>query len=322
MNKISTKIFMREQALSILFVFFIVIMIAIKPNFVSLSNANNILIDTSIYGVAALAMTIAIITGAFDLSLAVNFAWGQIFFCYLLNQWGSTSFGIFGAFMVMLLSCTLIGCVNGLIVVLGNIPPFIVTLGTMTMIKGGCLLFTGGNMISTSNEFIKAMGKGTFFGISYLTYIFIFVALLAYFLMKYTRFGRNLYATGGNYRAAELCGIPVRLCRFSIFAILGFSAGLSGAMFVCLMRAGSVLYGTDLSLTCVAATVIGGTPLSGGEGSVLKTVVGVLLIFVLYKGLAFLGLQGYYNTMIRGIVLLIVVAGNAYMNTKWKKLLH
>lgn len=92
------------------------------------------------------------------------------------------------------------------------------------------------------------------------------------------------------------------------------AAGVSGILFVCLMRAGSVLYGTDLALTCVAATVVGGTPLTGGKGSVLRTVLGILLIYVLYKGLAFLGLQGYFNTMIRGIVLLLVVSIDAYIN--------
>ena len=95
--------------------------------------------------------------------------------------------------------------------------------------------------------------------------------------MTYTRFGRGLYATGGNMKAAELSGINVKLSRFSIFVILGFAAGISGAMFVCLMRAGSVLYGTDLALTCVAATVVGGTPLTGGKGSVLRTVVGIFI---------------------------------------------
>lgn len=321
MKDLIQKTNLKDHAVLSLFILFILVMIFIKPSFVSLSNANNILIDVSIYGVAAIAMTISIITGAFDLSLSSNFAWGQIYFCFLLNQWGSSPFGILASFLVMILSCTLIGCLNGVVVVLGNVPPFIATLGMMTIIKGVSLIFTGGNMIATDNEFIKAMGKGTLFGVSYLTYIFVAFVALAFFVMKYTRFGRNLYATGGNYQAAELSGIPVKRYRFSIFAILGFSAGLSGAMFVCLMRAGSVLYGTDLALTCVAATVIGGTPLSGGEGSVLRTTLGILLIFVMYKGLAFLGLQGYYNTMIRGIVLLFVVAGNAYMLSTKKKAL-
>lgn len=309
----SVKRFVRQTPVFLLFIVFIVVLGIVKPSFVTLTNIKNVMIDASIYGVSALAMTIAIITGAFDLSLASNFAWAQIFFCYLLNHWGGTAPGILASFLVMALSCTLIGCVNGLVVVLGNIPPFIATLGMMTIIKGGCLLFTDGNMISTSNAFVTMMGKGTFLGISYLTYIFLGIILLAWYVMRWTRYGRALYATGGNYAAAKLSGIPVRFCRFSIFAILGFAAGISGAMFVCLMRAGSVLYGTDLSLTCVAATVVGGTPLSGGKGSVLRTVLGVLLIYTLYKGLAFLGLQGYYNTMIRGIVLLAVVSLDAFM---------
>ena len=307
------KNFVNKQPVLLLFIFFILLIAVIKPTFVSINNIKNILIDVSIYGVSALAMTIAIITGAFDLSLAANFAWGQIFFCFLLNAWGESPGAMLAALIVMLLSTMLVGVINGLIVVVLRVPAFIATMATGIILKGFSLVFTKGNMISTSNPFIRQMGRGTFLGLSYLTYIFIAFVFLAYFVMTYTRFGRGLYATGGNMKAAELSGINVRFSRFSIFVILGFAAGISGAMFVCLMRAGSVLYGTDLALTCVAATVVGGTPLTGGKGSVLRTVVGILLIYVLYKGLAFLGLQGYYNTMIRGIVLLSVVSIDAFM---------
>ncbi len=313
MNASAVRRLVREQPVFLIFLSFILLMLAFKPSFLSQDNVRNVLVDASIYGVSALAMTMAIITGAFDLSLASNFAWAQIFFCYLLNLWGGSALGIFFSFLLMLVSCTLLGCVNGALVVFGRIPPFIATLSTMTAIKGGCLLFTGGNMISTSNPFVISMGRGTLMGLSYLTYVFIAIVILAHFVMRYTRFGRGLYAMGGSYAVAELSGIPVRRNRFAVFALLGLAAGVSGAMFVCLMRAGSVLYGTDLSLTCVAATVVGGTPLSGGKGSVLKTVLGILLIYVLYKGLAFLGLQGYYNTMIRGLVLLAVVSVDAYL---------
>lgn len=313
MKTFSIKSFIKEQSVMLLFVLFIILMIVVKPSFVTLTNIKNVLIDASIYGVAALAMTIAIITGAFDLSLSSNFAWAQIFFCFLVNAWGNKPMGIVAAFVVMALTCMGIGAINGLVVVLGDIPPFIATLGMSTIVKGACLLFTGGNMISVNNEIITMMGKGTFLGLSYLTWIFMGIVLIAIFVMKYTRFGRSLYATGGNYNAAKLSGYNVRFCKFSIFVILGLSAAIAGAMFICLMRAGSVLYGTDLALTCVAATVVGGTPLSGGKGSVGRTVIGILLIYVLYKGLAFLGLQGYYNTMIRGLVLLVVVSLDAYM---------
>ncbi len=308
--------FIKERMVLMLFLVFILIMILFKPSFVTLNNIKNVLIDASIYGVSAMAMTIAIITGAFDLSLSANFAWAQIFFCFMLNAWGNTGIGILGAFLVMLCTTVLVGVVNGLVIVLGRIPAFIATLGMSTIVKGFCLVFTAGDMIATDNAFVERIGKGTFLGISYLTYIFAVIVLIAWFVMRNTRYGRELYATGGNPVAAALSGINVKLCQFSTFVILGLAAGISGAMFVCQMRAGSVLYGTDLALTCVAATVVGGTPLTGGKGSVLRTVLGVLLIYVLYKGLGFLGLQGYYNTMIRGLVLLVVVAFDAFMTRK------
>lgn len=279
----------------------------------------NVLIDASIYGVSALAMTIAIICGEFDLSLSSNFAWAQIFLCYLLNAWGDASLGVVGAVLVTILSCMTIGAVNGLIVVKCKISAFIATLGMMTIVKGICLVFTNGEMISTSNAVVKSIGRGTLLGIPYLVLIFVAAIAVAYYMMRFTRFGRGLYATGGNYEAAALTGIPVKFNKFIIFVILGMAAGISGFMFVCLMRAGSVLYGTDLSLTCVAATVVGGTPLSGGKGSVLKTVFGILVIYVLYKSLSFLGVQGYYTNLIKGLVLLSVVSMDAYMNNRRKE---
>ena len=114
-------------------------------------------------------------------------------------------------------------------------------------------------------------------------------------------------------------GVVVRFCKFIVFVILGFSAGLAGLMFICLMRAGSVLYGTDLALTCVAATVVGGTPLSGGKGGVPRTVVGILLLYVIYKGLGFPGLAGYVNTMVKGILLLLVVSFDAFLTQSGTK---
>ena len=308
--------FINEQPVLLLFILFVLIMVVIKPSFVSINNVKNVLIDVSIYGVSALAMTIAIITGAFDLSLSANFAWGQIFFCFLLNSWGESPGAMLAALVVMLFSCMLVGAFNGFVVVFLRVHAFIATMATGIILKGFSLVFTSGNMISTSNPYIRMMGRGTFLGLSYLTYTFIGFVLLTYYVMTFTRFGRGLYATGGNRKAAELSGINVNFSRFSIFLILGFAAGISGAMFVCLMRAGSVLYGTDLAPTCVTAIVVGGTPLTGGKGSVLKTVIGILLIYVLYKGLVFLGLQGYYNTMIRGLVLISVVSLDAFMTRK------
>lgn len=305
--------FLKNQMILCLLIVFIIVLAILRPSFVSLNNIKNVLVDASIYGVAALAMTMAIITGAFDLSMAANFAWGQIFFCYLLNAWGDTPMGILGAFLCTVASTAAIGALNGTIIVKTGISAWICTMSMNYVIKGWCLVFTGSDMIKTENPFVVAFGKGTFLGISYLTYIFIAVAIIVYLIMRFTQYGRNLYATGGNAVAAQLAGVNVDLYRFSTFVILGFAAGLAGCMYVCLIRAGSVLYGTDLALTCIAATVVGGTPLSGGRGGVHRTVIGILLIYIMYKGLGFLRLAGYINTMVRGIVLLLVVFIDAFM---------
>jgi len=305
-NRSATQLLIIVSVLIVMFAFFALM----KPGFASYINVMTIALSTCVNGLLALGVTFVITTAGIDLSIGTTMTFSCVMSGIAFTSWG---FPIGLAIAFGFLVGAACGGTSGFAVAKMKLPPFIATLGMMTAIKGWCLLFTDGNMISTSNAFITMMGKGTFLGISYLTYIFAAIVLLASYVMRYTRYGRNLYATGGNLSAAKLSGINVNFSRFSIFAILGLSAGIAGAMFVCLMRAGSVLYGTDLSLTCVAATVVGGTPLTGGRGSVRRTVGGILLIYVLYKGLAFLGLQGYYNTMIRGIVLLLVVSFDAFM---------
>ena len=309
----------KAQAIPALLLIFIIVLAITHPSFVSPTNIKNVLTDTSIYGIAAMAMTMAIITGAFDLSMAGNFAWGQIFFCWMLNKYGATGMGIFLSFLAMVITTTIVGTLNGLITVKFGIPPFITTMGMNYIMKGVCLVFTGSDMIATSNEFVKWFGKQSFLGLSYITWVFVLVALIAYIVMKYTQFGRNLYATGGNKTAAALSGINVNFYSAIPFTLCGLAVGIAAAMYVCEIRAGSVLYGTDLALTCVAATVVGGTPLSGGKGGVEKTVIGILLIYVMYKGLGFLGLDGYMNTMVKGIVLLVVVTFDAYITQSGTK---
>ncbi len=311
--------FLKNQMVACLLLVFIVVLAISRPSFVSPTYIKAILIDTSIYGVAAIAMTIAIITGAFDLSMAANFAWGQIFFCYLLNAWGSTPMGILGACVCAILSCAAFGALNGALIVKLDISAWICTMSMNYAIKGFCLVFTKGDMIATANEFVANFGKGTFLGLSYLTYIFIAVAIIAFLVMRYTQFGRNLYATGGNAACAKLAGVNTDLCRFSTFVITGLAAGIAACMWVCQIRAGSVLYGTDLALTCVAATVVGGTPLSGGKGGVHRTVIGILLIYVLYQGLGFLGLDGWIQQMVKGLVLLLVVSFDAFITQSGTK---
>jgi ribose transport system permease protein len=308
------KKFLLEQPVFVIFLLFSIVIGILKPNFLGLSNVRNLFMDISVYGVVACTMTIAIICGEFDLSASSTFIWSQILFCTLLNRWGDTALAILAAVIVTLISGMVIGSINGLIVTRLKINSFITTLGMMIIIKGVALVFTDGKMVSTSNTFIAKMGTGALLGIPYLVYIYVVFVAIAFFVMKYTRFGRNIFATGGNAIVAKLSGIKTLFYKYMVFVIIGFASALAGIMLVSQIRAGSVLYGTDLALTAVAATVIGGTSLSGGSGSVAKTFLGMLVLGILYKALIFLGLQAYYQTLIKGLVLVVVVAADAYLN--------
>jgi ribose transport system permease protein len=310
----SIKRFVLEQPVFIIFLLFAIVIGILKPNFLAITNVKNLFLDISVYGVVACTMTIAIICGEFDLSAASTFIWSQILFCTLLNSWGSTVWGIIAALIVTLVSGVVIGSINGLIVTRLKVNSFITTMGMMVMVRGLALVFTDGNMVSTKNQFIAKMGTGTLLGIPYLIYIYVVFVAIAFYVMTYTRFGRNIYATGGNVNVAKLSGINSLFYKYMVFVIIGFASALAGIMLVSQVRAGSVQYGVDLSLTAVAATVIGGTALSGGNGSVVKTFFGMLVLGVLYKALIFLGLQAYYQNLIKGLVLVAVVAVDAYLS--------
>jgi ribose/xylose/arabinose/galactoside ABC-type transport system permease subunit len=184
----------------------------------------------------------------------------------------------------------------------------------MIIIRSICLMFTDGKMVSTENEFIKNFGNATWLNLSSLTYVYIAVLIVISVILAYTNFGRRIYATGGNIEVARLAGIKVLRYKFAVFVIMGILCAIGGMMLVSELRAGSTQYGTDIALSCVAATVIGGTSLSGGSGNVIRTFLGMLVINVLYKALIFLGFQAYYQSLIKGVVLIAVVVLDAYVS--------
>jgi ribose transport system permease protein len=190
----------------------------------------------------------------------------------------------------------------------------------MMSIKGLALFYTDGKPVNTPNGFIYDLGNGALFkgrgfpGIPYLSIIFFAVLLLSFLLLRYTNFGRNLYATGGNYTVAKLAGINVDFYKLMIFVILGLAAALGGIMLGSRMVAGNALYGQDLSLSIIAAIVIGGTSLSGGSGGIFKTLVGLLVVSILFNTLMLLGVQAYYQQLAKGIVVIVVVSTDVYIN--------
>lgn len=305
------ELFLNKSILFLLLAF-ILLMASIKPSFLAWWNIQNILLDVSIYGVVACGMTILIICGEFDLSASSQYMWAQILFVSLLNATKNPFLSI----IITIASGFILGTINGLIVTRFRINSFITTLGTMTMIRGLCLVFTDGKMVNTQNQFISFLGSAQFLGLSSLTYIYIVILIVLSIVLAFTNFGRRIYATGGNPEVANLAGINTRFYKTASFSMMGVLCGIAGIMLVGQLRAGSTQYGTDLALSCVAATVIGGTQLSGGAGNALRTALGMLVIVVLYKALIYLGLQAYYQNLAKGLVLIAVVMLDAFMSNR------
>ena len=293
---------------------FLIAMLFIKPTFHSWGNITNIINEFSVYGITACAMTIAIICAEFDLSASSVFSWSTVLFVLCINK-----FGLLPAFLITLVCGSLMGAFNGVLVAWVKMPAFVVTLGTMTAIKGLAFVVTGAQPVNTSDPLLYAIGKFNILnGITLAPMVLILVLIVFYILLKFTRFGRSIYATGGNYQVAFLSGINVDFSKFIIFVLLGLCASLSGMVYCSRIMAGWAPYGSDLSLYCVTATVIGGTSLVGGTGGVHRTLVGLLVLGVLFNALTLLGVEGSMQRFIRGIVLIIIIMLDAFANQRKK----
>ena len=310
-NKGRIKRFLMKNSVLSGFVLFLIVFSFIKPNFWYFDNIHNILLDASIIGVVGCATTFALISGHFDLSVGSQYACCQIAFISFLEFMPPIL-----AIILTLIFASILGSVNGIITVFGKINPFITTLSTMTIYKGLALVYTNGELVGTTNEAVIAFGNAKLFGLSYLIYIFFGIAVISAYVLRYTTFGRKLFATGGNYNTALLSGINVIFYKYIVFVILGVASGVAGMMLVALVRAGSVLYGSQLALTTISAAIIGGTSFVGGKGTIIGTIFGVLIISILYKVLFFLGMESYYQNIVKGIVLMVVVVVDSYFEYK------
>lgn len=303
-----------ENAISVFLVGFVIFMVFTKRSFSTWDNIVNIINESSVYGIAACAMTVVVISGEFDLSASSIFGWSTVIFVITIN-----SLGIVPAFIITLVCGAVFGAINGLLVAKVKMPAFVATLGTMIAIKGLAYVMTNAQPINTGSKVLKEIGDFNIGGITIIPLVYLVILALFIWFMKYTRFGRNIYATGGNYEVARLSGIDVVFSKFIVFTMLGAAAALAGMMYGVRIKAGWAPYGQDLSLHCITATIIGGTSLLGGRGSVQKTVIGILVLAVLFNALTLLGVSGSLQKFIRGLVLITVIMLDAVVARRQKE---
>jgi ribose transport system permease protein len=275
--------------------------------FLSPLNLTNILVQSSIMAVIAMGMTFVIVGGGFDLSVGSTAALAGCVAAMLMPAAGMT-IGIAGG----IAAGAAVGLANGFVIAMLGVNPFITTLGTMVLVRGVVFLITGGAPIGDEGlppAFI-AFGSQRLFGIHYLVWLPAVLLALLTFLMRATPYGRRVYATGGGREAAYLSGVPVRRVIASTYVWCGALAGLAGVMLAARLQSGQPTAGEFYELTAIAAVVLGGASLHGGEGTPGKSVIGVFIMVVLGNALNLLNVDSYWQRVAVGLVIIAAAAAD------------
>lgn len=273
--------------------------------FLTIPNLLTVVKQTAIIGILAIGTTVVIISGGIDLSLGSLVALSGVCTAFLAQD--SAGHGVMLPLLAALLVGTAVGTFNGIGIVWGRLPPFIMTLATMSIARGLSYLLTNGRPVSNFTSSFEWIGRGTVAGVYNLVIIFAIVAVLIGLLLRFTRFGRHVYAVGNNEAAAKYSGVRIVQTKMLVYALSGLLAGLAGALLVARTTVGSPNAGLSFELDAIAASIIGGTSLSGGRGSIVKTVIGALLINIIGNGLDILGLSTFIQQIVKGAIVIFAV---------------
>nr|WP_122640180.1 ribose ABC transporter permease [Romboutsia sp. Marseille-P6047] len=288
-------------------VLLIAIVSVLNPSFLSPKNIMNILRQTSVNAVIAAGMTFVILTGGIDLSVGSILGISGAVCASLLVSGQNAIISVISALLVG----SIVGFLNGFIISKGKLQPFIATLATMTVLKGLTLVYTNGNPITLgSNELAMSFGKiggGTILGIPTPAMIMIVVFMVCYYILHNTKMGRYTYALGSNEEATKLSGLNTDKIKIWVYTISGILASVAGVIITSRLYSAQPTAGSGYELDAIAAVVLGGTSLNGGKGKITGTIIGALIIGVLSNALNILDVSSYYQTMVKGAVILLAV---------------
>ncbi|WP_315076592.1 ABC transporter permease subunit [uncultured Clostridium sp.] len=275
----------------------------VTPSFLTISNITNVFTQVSTNAIIAVGMTFVILTGGIDLSVGSTLAISGALAASIIKSTGN----VFLAVIVAALVGIAVGFVNGMLISKGKLQAFIVTLATMTIFRGLTLVFTNGTPISKLPETFVKIGNGKIGFMPIPVIITIVIAIVAIYLLNKTRFGRYLYALGGNEDSARLSGINTDKIKTLAYVISGFASAIAGVIITSRIASASPNAGTGFELDAIAAVVIGGTSLAGGEGKISGTIIGALIIGILNNGLNLMNVSPFYQSIVKGLVILMAV---------------
>lgn len=283
----------------------------LSPVFLTVANIQNVLLQASINAVIALGMTFVIISAGIDLSVGSVLALCGVVTALLLKL----EVNVFLVVIICLGMGATYGMINGILITKGNLPPFIATLGMMSIARGLALIVTSGKAISGFSASFKYIGSGSINGLFIPVIIMVVCYIIAHILLKYTKLGRYTYAIGGNHEGAMFSGINVNKILIKVYMISGITASIGALILTARLNSAQPIAGTGYEMDAIAATVIGGASLAGGIGSVVGTLIGAIIISVLRNGLNLLNVSSYIQQVIIGAVILTAV----YADTRKKR---
>lgn len=297
--------FWKETGIFWALVILVIIMALSQPAFLTKPNLINILKQASITGILAVGMTMVLLTGGIDLGVGSVLAVACMAAAYATTE--NQSWGVLVAFIFGIGSGTILGFINGIGIAYGKFAPFIMTMATLSAARGLALVSTNNKPIFNLGQDFIGVSNSIYLGLPSLIYYFAGVAIIAYILTTKTVFGKWLFAVGGNENAAKYSGINVNKVKLIIYSIMGALAGLTGVLMASRITSGNPTVGEGYELDAIAACVIGGVSLSGGVGTVIGTVIGVLILGVISNGFDILGISGNYQRIMKGVVILLAV---------------
>ena len=299
---------MREYGIIVAFLILCVVLAIAQPIFLNVRNLLNVLRQTSVNGLLAIGMTFVILTGGIDLSVGSVLAFGGIVGASFASQYFSgTEYPAIMALLMSLLSGVILGAANGVLIARWRVPAFVVTLGMLSMARGFTYIYTDGMPVPNISQGFRAFGQASLLGIPMPVIILAGVFLISWTLLYKTRFGRYVYAVGGNEVSAKISGVNTRLIVFTVYVISGLLSALGGVVITARTTAGLPQAGVAYELEAIAAVVIGGTSLSGGQGTLVGTLFGALIMGVISNGLNLLGVSAYFQQVIKGALIIAAV---------------
>ena len=325
-NKDNIRQFLGKYGIYMVLVAMVIAMSFMSPVFLTQSNLLNIVRQVSVIGTISLGVTLVIISKGIDLSSGSTLALAAVMAASVgqAGDWAAKMYPalpempVIVPIIVALLVGTLVGAVNGLLIAKTGIPAFIATLGTYVSVRGLALLYSDGRPVSTLTSSYQFIGQGYVFGIPVPVILFLALAFLSWVILNHTKFGKNIYAIGGNIVAAEVSGVNVQRNLVAIYMYAGMLAGVAGLILSARLNTGQPGMGVAYELDAIAATTIGGTSHSGGIGNIQGAVVGALILGVLNNGLNLLGVSAYWQQIIKGVIIVAAVVIDMRKNAKKK----